>query len=319
MPPAEKVNLSIRYGVKPLPSQLRLLPKTLQTPLADTLHGKTMTGAGAGAEQTSKAIEEERQKGSPCRGVLSLFVVAAARPLCEQTKTQIRILLLLLILLFLLIPLLCFVQSACSPSTVAHSNLCRSWVICSTRSFRVLHAGVAQICDTAAQTDTLLSNRRALRLLPLMLLFPSYSPPSLRACHLASWCEHMPGACGTVPRPQSTIHLQPFVEPLTLPTPSHLPPCPHSFWVCDFYLFIFVFRRFRSTFLMPVKHENAFAIHTQIPPRLLSPHTTPHYYSILVLLGLSCPLTGPTKPCSPHGYSDGDSRHLLECNEFLTI
>lgn len=50
----------------------------------------------------------------------------------------------------------------------------------------------------------------------------------------------------------------------------------------------------------------------------------PHYYSILVLrccllVGLSCPLTGPTKPCSPHGYSDGDSRHLLECNEFLTI
>lgn len=180
MPPAEKVNLSIRYGVKPLPSQLRLLPKTLQTPLADTLHGNTMTGAGAGAEQTSKAIEEEKQKGSPCRGVLSLFVVAAARPLCEQTKTQIRILLLLLILLFLLIPLLCFVQSACSPSTVAHSNLCRSWVICSTRSFLVLHAGVAQICDTAAQTDTLLSNRRALRLLPLMLFFPSNPPPSLR-------------------------------------------------------------------------------------------------------------------------------------------
>lgn len=53
------------------PSQLRVLPKTVQTPLVDTLQrdATVMTGTGtaAGAEQTSRAIEE-REKGLPFEG-----------------------------------------------------------------------------------------------------------------------------------------------------------------------------------------------------------------------------------------------------------
>lgn len=111
---------------------------------------------------------------------------------------------------------------------------------------------------TAAQPPpppVILSNRRALRF-PFLFLFPPLvcSWPSF-PCHLASWCEHMPGACGTIPLPQSTIHLQSF--------PLHLPfPLLWFFLGLRFLSIYFCFCRFRSTFLMPVKHENAFAIPT---------------------------------------------------------
>lgn len=88
---------------------------------------------GEGTGQTLLPYEEEPLA----------IVVAAARPLCEQTKPN-------------------YVSSSSSPCSctsccsspvfamsnqlagriMPHSNLCRSWIICSTRSFRVLHAGV---------------------------------------------------------------------------------------------------------------------------------------------------------------------------------
>lgn len=147
-----------------------------------------------------------------------------------------------------------------------HSNLCRSWVICSTRSFRVLHAGV----DTQ-QPKLPLSNRRALRFPFLLVPLPSCALVLSFSCHLASWCEHMPGACGTVPRPQSTIHLQPL--PLHHPLPL---------LGLRFLSIYFCFCRFRSTFLMPVKHENAFAIptFTCIPPHYPPSPIAPLYPSL---------------------------------------
>lgn len=158
---------------------------------------------GEGTGQTLLPYEEEPLA----------IVVAAARPLCEQTKPKYES--------------SCSCTSTSSPvfamsnqlaaRIMPHSNLCRSWIICSTRSFRVLHAGV----DTQqpnhlrhpppSLTAELYASPYASFPFPLCALVPLFS------CHLASWCEHMPGACGTVPRPQSTIHLQQL--PLLLPLP----------------------------------------------------------------------------------------------------
>lgn len=127
---------------------------------------------------------------------------------------------------------------------------------------------------TAAQTPPPpgnLSNRRALRFPFLLVPLPSCALVPTFSCHLASWCEHMPGACGTVPRPQSTIHLQPL--PLHHPLPL---------LGLRFLSIYFCFCRFRSTFLMPVKHENAFAIptFTCIPPHYPPSPTAPLYPSL---------------------------------------
>lgn len=129
---------------------------------------------------------------------------------------------------------------------------------------------------TAAQATPppgTLSNRRALRFPFLFFPLPSCALVPTFSCHLASWCEHMPGACGTVPRPQSTIHLQPLPLPLHHPLPL---------LGLRFLSIYFCFCRFRSTFLMPVKHENAFAIptFTCIPPHYPPSPNAPLYPSL---------------------------------------
>lgn len=109
--------------------------------------------------------------------------------------------------------------------------------------------------------------------LPLCALVPLFS------CHLASWCEHMPGACGTVPRPQSTC------------SNSHstiLLPLLSLVLGLRFLSIYFCFCRFRSTFLMPVKHENAFAIptFTCISPSLSPLPPVPALYPSLASVAL---------------------------------
>lgn len=139
----------------------------------------------------------------------------------------------------------CAMSNQLAARIMPHSNLCRSWVICSTRSFRVLHAGVAQICDTQQPNHP---HHPSFSLTAELYASPSFSF-SLPLCALG---------------PRSLVILQvgvnicqaraaqsPFHNPQS--TCSHSPstfPSPYSdsFWACDFYLFIFVFAAFVQHF-----------------------------------------------------------------------
>lgn len=167
------------------------------------------------------------------------IVVAAARPLCEQTKPKY-------VSSFSSSPCSCTTSSSSSSPVFAmsnqlaarimpHSNLCRSWVICSTRSFRVLHAGVdTQQQPKPAPPPSTLSNRRALRFpSPRVLLCPC----SLVILQVGVNICQARAALFPVHNPQSTCSHS--------SSPS---PCSHSFWACDFYLFIFVFAAFVQHF-----------------------------------------------------------------------
>lgn len=63
-----------------------------------------------------------------------------------------------------------------------------------------------------------------------------------------------------------------------------------------FFLFFFVHSCFCSTFLMPVKHENAFAVSH-------APHSPGPHHQVSGLFGLGCPLTGPMN-CSAMATAD---------------
>lgn len=229
---------------------------------------------GEGTGQTLLPYEEEPLA----------IVVAAARPLCEQTKPKY--------VSSCSSPCSCTSSSSSSPvfamsnqlaaRIMPHSNLCRSWVICSTRSFRVLHAGV----DTHSSPNQ-----------------PRHPPPSLTAELYAS-----PSSGYASPRvllcPCSLVILQVGVnicQARAALSPVHNPQstCSHSpstifFSLPSFVLGLrflsiyFCFCRFRSTFLMPVKHENAFAIptFTCISPSLSPLPPVPALYPSLASVAL---------------------------------
>lgn len=137
----------------------------MQTPLADTEQrdGQQQEGSRSRANKQSNRGEGTGQTLLPYEEEPLAIVVAAARPLCEQTKPKY-------VSSLPCSPCSCTSSSPSSPvfamsnqlaaRIIPHSNLCRSWVICSTRSFRVLHAGV----DTQQQPK-----------------HPHHPPPSLTA------------------------------------------------------------------------------------------------------------------------------------------
>lgn len=137
-------------------------------------------------EQSKQAEQSGRGKGQtllPYEEEPLAIVVAAARPLCEQTKPKY--------VSSFSSPGSCTTSSSCSSPVFAmsnqlaagimpHSNLCRSWIICSTRSFRVLHAGVdTQQQPKPAPPPATLSNHRALR-----FPFRLFPPPLVCSCAL---------------------------------------------------------------------------------------------------------------------------------------
>lgn len=218
----------------------------MQTPLADTLQRRdatllTATGTAAGAEQTSRAIEE-REKANPfaVRGVLLPLLLLQLPARCankQKPKYESSSSSSPSSCTSSSFSPVCVMSNQLAASIMPHSNLCRSWVICSTRSFRVLHAGV----DTQQPKH------------------PRHPAPSLTAELYAS-----PSSWFRSPRvllcPRSLVILQVGVnicQARAALSPVHNPQstCSHSpstipfpFWACDFYLFIFVFAAFVQHF-----------------------------------------------------------------------